>query len=59
MFEMLFLVFLVLKLSGVIAWCWWVVYLPLIIVLIVNLPLIVVWLYSFLLGFKYHLEGWK
>jgi hypothetical protein len=48
MFGLLFIVFLVLKLVGVIAWSWWLVFLPLIAwaVLVIG----VITLYTFVGG---------
>lgn len=40
--EILFIVFLVLKLTGVIAWSWWAVTAPLWIVYLLVMPVVVV-----------------
>jgi hypothetical protein len=41
--ETVFLVFLILKLVGVVSWSWWVVFIPLFVAGVIDFGIICVW----------------
>lgn len=52
LFEVLTIVFVILKLTGVIAWSWWLVLLPEIIAVGIYVIMLILWLAFGIFGFK-------
>jgi len=50
--ELLTIIFIVLKLTGVIAWSWWIVLLPMIIAAAIYAMIFAVWLTVFIKGVR-------